>query len=640
MTRTAGSRHVAMSKTILLVEDERIQAIVQQQTLSEAGFTVLHAATGEDAVEQICHRETGVDLVLMDIDLGAGIDGTEAARRIQQCSQIPILFLSSHTEPEYVERTQKIGSYGYVVKNSGDVVLIASINMAFRLHEALQTNRDQAAELRQARTRLEELNYLMTQVIEQNPWSVAVFDRDMNFRYVSETFQQDFRAIDRELVGRNNYEVFPEVPQRWRDMHQRVLQGAVEWSDNDTIEYPDGTTDRTQWECRPWYTPERDIGGVILYSGLLPDTPAEYEGTGTSLHYLADLRRYRAIEQEGLDIIYTVTAAGVFSYASPNISATLGYSAEEVVGQKFTFLMHPDDLTVLRAWWAEVEKAGAIHRSAEYRVVAKDGSIRWHQLSGRLTDNPHEELIGICRDITELKETEENLRAAITERDTVFRELKHRTRNSLSVISSLLSLESASEPNADASDTIARARSRVRAILAIYEKLDVRTPGLTVDLAGTIKDIARKTIDVFRHDRQQIALESDVPTMEVDSRTAATLGLIVNEAVTNAMKHAFGSGRDGQVVLLGVKHPDALYLTIEDNGGSVDSRGVAEAGPVPTASNTKDPGDAHGFGQQLISDLAAQLEGSVSFTDKARDSGTSGYIVTVTVPYPPASDAR
>ncbi len=629
-----------MSRTIMLVEDEPIQAIVQQQILAQAGFEVVHATTGEDAVKQICHRETDVDLLLMDIDLGAGIDGTEAARRIQECSQVPILFLSSHTEPEYVERTQKIGSYGYVVKNSGDVVLIASINMAFRLHAALQTNQEQAAELIRTRTRLEELNYLMTQVIEQNPWSVAVFDRDMNFRYVSESFKQDFRAVDRELVGRNNYDVFPEIPQRWRDMHQRVLQGAVEASDDDVIEYPDGTIDRTQWECRPWYTPEREIGGIILYSGLLPDRPGDYTGTGTSLHYMADLRRYRAIEQEGLDIIYTVTAAGIFSYASPNISVTLGYSAEEVVGQKFTFLMHPDDLPILRAWWAEVENAGAIDRSAEYRVVAKDGRVRWHQLSGRLTDNPHEELIGICRDITELKETEESLRAVITERDTVFRELKHRTRNSLSVISSLLSLESIPDAQTSASDTIARARSRVRAILAIYEKLDLRSPGLTVALAGTLEDIAKKTIDVFRHDGQQIVLECDVPAMEVDSRTAATLGLIVNEAVTNSMKHAFGTGREGQVVLLGVNYPEALCLTIEDNGGTLDERGVTDAKSVSTTSELDNRGDAHGFGQQLISDLAAQLEGSVSFTDKTRDSGMTGYVVTVTVPHPPASDAR
>lgn len=620
-----------MGKAILLVEDERIQAIVQTQTLRAAGFSVQHVSSGEAAVEAVATASEPVGLVLMDIDLGPGIDGTEAALRIQRISDVPILFLSSHTEPEYVERTEKIGSYGYVVKNSGDVVLVASIRMAFRLHEARLANQGQSLELEATRTRLEELNYLMSQVIEQNPWNVAVFDRDMNFRYTSESFRHDFRAPLGDLTGRNNYDVFPDVPQRWREMHQRVLQGAVEFSDDDTIEYQDGSVARTQWECRPWYTPDGDIGGLILYTGLLSDTG----DTGAGLHAMSDLRRYRAIENEGVDIIYTVTSAGVFSYASPNIRDTLGYSWQEVVGRKFTFMIHPDDLPVLRVWWSEVEAAGHIHRPAEYRVLAKDGSVRWHQLSGRLTDNPHEELIGICRDITSLKQTEDELRAALAQRDTVFRELKHRTRNSLSVISSLLSLGRDSPVPMSAEQVVERARGSVDAILGLYEKLDARMSGLTVDLDRLLEDVARRTMEIFGGTALEVTLDCDIPRLSVDTNMASALGLVVNESVTNALKHSFGSGSGsgsgsrsragGNIRIQARCDEHSITLRIEDDG--------------PGAESPAESSGAHGFGLQLVRDLAQQLHGSASFEGIPEANASGIHAVVVSVPLTPRSDS-
>ncbi len=123
-----------MNKKILLVEDEAIIAMSSKRQLEQYGYTVIHASTGEKAVTSI-KTTAEIDLILMDINLGSGIDGTEAAEIILKDYDIPIVFVSSHTEPEVVEKTEKITSYGYVVKSSSITVLDASIKMAFKLFE-------------------------------------------------------------------------------------------------------------------------------------------------------------------------------------------------------------------------------------------------------------------------------------------------------------------------------------------------------------------------------------------------------------------------------------------------------------------------------------------------------------------------
>lgn|GEM_PF-3146164 len=124
------------TKTLLLVEDEAIIALSEMRQLQSEGYQVVHALTGENALRLICDSRITVDLILMDIDLGSGMDGIETARRILNYRDIPVLFVSSHTEQEIVQRTEEITSYGYVVKNSSPTVLFASIKMAFKLYAA------------------------------------------------------------------------------------------------------------------------------------------------------------------------------------------------------------------------------------------------------------------------------------------------------------------------------------------------------------------------------------------------------------------------------------------------------------------------------------------------------------------------
>ncbi len=122
-------------KTVLLVDDDAIIALTAARTIGGFGYAVITAHTGEKAVE-IAALDPAIDLVLMDIDLGKGIDGPEAANLILRERNLPIVFLTGHSEKEYVDRVKEITRYGYILKDAGDFVLRSSIEMAFELFDA------------------------------------------------------------------------------------------------------------------------------------------------------------------------------------------------------------------------------------------------------------------------------------------------------------------------------------------------------------------------------------------------------------------------------------------------------------------------------------------------------------------------
>ncbi|GAK55168.1 hypothetical sensory transduction histidine kinase [Candidatus Vecturithrix granuli] len=134
-------------KTLLLVEDETIIAMAEARILEKHGYQVVITSSGEQAIEMVA-ANPAIDLILMDIDLGRGIDGTQAAQKILQQRDLPIIFLTAHTEQAMVEKVRKITRYGYVLKDSGNFVLLSSIEMAFELFEAHQQIKQSEARIR------------------------------------------------------------------------------------------------------------------------------------------------------------------------------------------------------------------------------------------------------------------------------------------------------------------------------------------------------------------------------------------------------------------------------------------------------------------------------------------------------------
>ncbi len=105
--------------------------------------------------------------------------------------------------------------------------------------------------------------------VEHTPAAVAMFDSQMRYLLVSRRWLEDYGLGDRNIVGESHYDIFPNVPDRWKEIHQRCLAGAVEKCDEDPFPREDGSTDWVKWEIHPWRTGEGKIGGLILTTELI-----------------------------------------------------------------------------------------------------------------------------------------------------------------------------------------------------------------------------------------------------------------------------------------------------------------------------------------------------------------------------------
>lgn len=112
---------------------------------------------------------------------------------------------------------------------------------------------------------------LMSYIIEHSKSAIAVHDRDLRYIYVSQRYLDDYKLKNQNIIGRYHYDVFPDLPQKWRDVHRKALNGEISSAEDDPFPREDGTMEWTRWECRPWYEADGSIGGIIIYTEVITD---------------------------------------------------------------------------------------------------------------------------------------------------------------------------------------------------------------------------------------------------------------------------------------------------------------------------------------------------------------------------------
>lgn len=207
------------------------------------------------------------------------------------------------------------------------------------------------------------------ELIRTLPVSIAVFDRQMRYLAVSDVFLAEHGLAGQDLVGRSHYEVFPDIPERWRQVHARVLGGAIERCELDRYEQVDGLVRYLKWECRPWIGSDGVIVGALLsLQDLTPQVTSQEASRASET-------RFRSAMEDSPIGMAIVNLEGRIEEANPSLCAMLGYTHDELRALDFQHLTHPDDLeqdlALLRDTLAGV-RANYWMRKRYYR---KDGSL-------------------------------------------------------------------------------------------------------------------------------------------------------------------------------------------------------------------------------------------------------------------------
>ncbi len=124
---------------------------------------------------------------------------------------------------------------------------------------------------KKAEEKQREYHSLIQYILKYNTSGVAVHDKDMNYMYVSERYLDRYGVKEKEIIGKNHYEVFPDLPDKWKKVHKRSLNGEIISKDEDIFYREDGSIDWTKWETRPWYNKDGNIGGIIVYTEVITE---------------------------------------------------------------------------------------------------------------------------------------------------------------------------------------------------------------------------------------------------------------------------------------------------------------------------------------------------------------------------------
>jgi two-component sensor histidine kinase/DNA-binding NarL/FixJ family response regulator len=237
----------------------------------------------------------------------------------------------------------------------------------------------------------------------------------------------------------------------------------------------------------------------------------------------------------------------------------------------------------------------------------------------RLVHKLEAKMLSLEKEIAERKRAEEALRASLAEKEALLREIHHRVKNNMQVISSLFSLQAEKTRNRECLGILREGQARIRSMSLVHEKLYRSRDFSKIDLADYIQSLVVQLLRAYLVDPKQVRLETNLEEVLLDINSAVPCGMILNELISNALKHAFPKGRTG-VIKIGLK---------QGTGGTIELRVADDGVGFPEELDFRKP---ESFGLQLVNLLADQLDATFELD---RGNGTAFAVSFCELKYTP-----
>jgi PAS domain S-box-containing protein len=335
--------------------------------------------------------------------------------------------------------------------------------------------------------------------------------------------------------------------------------------------------------------------------------------TTPNILYIYDIEEYRNI------------------YCNQGITTILGYTDSEIKGMGSLLLdvvVHPDDLTRIKEHYQQVRGSKSEDLFViEYRMRDIHGKWKWfysqETVFFRNVDQTVKQVIGAASDISQLKETEIRLHSSLSEKEMLLREVHHRVKNNLGLVDSLLSMQARYINDVEALKSVSDSQKRIHAMSLIHEQLYQSQDMGKIDFCEYLQRLVDNLHSSTSFNDDQITLKLDTNSTFLKIDTAISMGLIVNELLTNAFKHAFPDRPDYpdypnynkgliEVILYESTQDHKLHLIIRDNGIGIPEGFTQNFAQNPTFNMTNSPSTS--FGLRLVSILTQQLRATLDLS--------------------------
>ncbi len=312
--------------------------------------------------------------------------------------------------------------------------------------------------------------------------------------------------------------------------------------------------------------------------------------------------KYRAFFESDPDYAILIDLNGEIIDVNQAAMQMSGLTKGELVGKNFSELdiFAEDELYIHQKMFDKGIRCEKIV-PYESRIISKDGSVRW-VLNASTTLKQHEKIsyvLVIGSDITERKNTEFELKSSLNEKEVLLREIHHRVKNNLQIISSLLDLQKIYvKEDPLAINVLKDSQNRVLSMAMIHEMLYQTKDISYINFNDYIKNLVSNLLDSYRNNTIFINTVIDVQEILLNIETSIPLGLIISELLSNSLKYAFPHRKEG-VIKLNLEANDIEYnLIISDNGVG-----------LPEDIDYRNTESSLGF--RLVNSLVTQLDGSI-----------------------------
>ena len=495
-------------QTVLVVDDERLICEKVKTTLERAGYQVQLADNGQDAVSQV-REHADIDLVLMDIQLDDGMNGAEAAKSILAARDLPVLFLSSYSDPRMLECVQGVPAYGHIQKDVGEAVLVASVQSALSLHATRQRQRAEQGRLQRVLSNLGSMfiHLPASQVSSVITESLGVvgrfigadraycFEYDYNAGTTSNTHEWCAPGVTPQQSHLQDIWL-KEIPD-WVDAHRRGREIFV----GDVASLPEGKV-RTLLEAQsvttvltlPLVANDLCYGFVgIDWTQSHPDCSDEERILLTSFAQMLSgfhLREMlstteRAAHQQVLSVLDGIPAvvyvADMQSYELLYINSHCREAFGEVEGQLCWKALKvgesgPCAVCVNSSLVDAEGNPNGVHRYE----IRNSHNGRWYDCMDRAIPWSDGRVVRmeVAVDITEkvksreeLLQSRQEIQELLQEKELVLKEAHHRVKNNMAMVHSLLQLQAHSTDNTEAESLLIDAAGRMQSMTLLYDKL-------------------------------------------------------------------------------------------------------------------------------------------------------------------------